>query len=314
MAKTKFINASHTEGYIYKHKLEAKVSGPASKNPGTPFINGSISVATDEDMLNIIDVNFIYVTQTTKKGETNPTYTLLESIKNGTIGSVMEHGKENAGKVRIDGSIRLNEYYPQNNPDDLVSYKQNNASFIHQAVELNDDVNKRATFDTDILIVGTTRVEGDEEAGTQEKVIVKGYIFDYRGAMMPVEYAAFNPKAMDYFEGLDASPNAPVFTRVQGRQISKTIVRRTEEEGAWGEVLVKETKRSEREFEITWAQSEPYMWDDESTLLASELASKKTERELYLAELKKSTMERTNNNAFAATPTSGTVKSDDYDF
>lgn len=52
--KKAFNNATYIEGYIYEHKLEEKVTGETSKNPGTPFITGTISIATDEDLLNVV--------------------------------------------------------------------------------------------------------------------------------------------------------------------------------------------------------------------------------------------------------------------
>ena len=53
MAK-KLANSTHIEGYLYEHKLEKRVTGPNSKNPGTEYISGTISIATDDDMLNIV--------------------------------------------------------------------------------------------------------------------------------------------------------------------------------------------------------------------------------------------------------------------
>ena len=105
--KKKMINATHIEGYVYEHKLEKKVSGENSKNPGTEFINGILRIATDDEMLNVVDVHFSYVTETTKNGKANSTYGVLLNIIEGKIGSVMEHGKENAGKLRIDLPRRL---------------------------------------------------------------------------------------------------------------------------------------------------------------------------------------------------------------
>lgn len=103
----KMKNESHVEGYVYEHKLEMKESGPNSKNPGTEFISGTLSVATDDEMLNVVQVHFTYVTAVTAKGKPNNTFNVLQSIIDGKIGSVMEHGKENAGKVRIDTAIGL---------------------------------------------------------------------------------------------------------------------------------------------------------------------------------------------------------------
>ena len=53
MKKT-FTHAPHIEGYIYEHKREEKVSGETSKNPGTPFISGTLSIATDDELLNVV--------------------------------------------------------------------------------------------------------------------------------------------------------------------------------------------------------------------------------------------------------------------
>lgn len=224
----------------------------------------------------------------------------------------MQHGKENAGKVRIDSAIALNEWYNMRDQEKpLISQKRNEGGFVHQTNELCDP-SVRATFDTDIVITEVNRIEANEERNTPERVNIKGYIFNFRGDVLPIEFSVTNPKAMDYFEGLEASGKNPVFTRVKGNQVSQTIVRRIEEEGAWGDISVRETKSSYKDFVINWAQSEPYAWDDESTLLASELMEKLSQRELYLAD-KKRQDEEYNANRNNAIPTV-TKKENDYDF
>lgn len=283
----KFINATHVEGYVYEHKLEKKVSGENSKNPGTEFIAGTLSVATDDELMNVVQVRFRYVTEMTAKGKQNATYSVLMNIIDGKIGNVMEHGKENAGKVRIDSAVGLNEFYSnRNGSDELVSVKCNEGGFVHMTQTLGEE-NSRATFNTDMLITGVTRIEEDPDRNQPERVTVKGCVFDFRGAILPVEFTALDPKAMDYFEGLDASQKNPVFTRVQGMQVSKTIVRTIEEESAFGDSAVKEVRNSQRDFVITWALPGGYEWDSEDTLLASELTEKIANREVYLADLKK---------------------------
>ena len=47
-------NAVHIEGLVYQHDLKKKVSGPNSKNPNTPFINGTLDIATDDALTNIV--------------------------------------------------------------------------------------------------------------------------------------------------------------------------------------------------------------------------------------------------------------------
>lgn len=284
----KMKNESHIEGYVYEHKLEMKESGPNSKNPGTEFISGTLSVATDDEMLNVVQVHFTYVTAVTAKGKPNNTFNVLQSIIDGKIGSVMEHGKENAGKVRIDSAIGLNEWYDKDGK--LVSVRRNEGGFVHQVQELCEP-KARATFNTDMVITNVRRVEADEEKETPEKVIVKGCVFDFRNALLPVEFSVYAPyapaKALDYFESLGASANTPVFTRVQGIQVSKTVVRKIEEENAFGEAIVKESRSSQRDMVINWAQPETYAWDSEDTLLASEFSEMIAAREVYLADVKK---------------------------
>ena len=281
-------NESHIEGYVYEHKLEMKESGPNSKNPGTEFISGTLSVTTDDEMLNVVQVHFTYVTAVTAKGKPNNTFNVLHSIIDGKIGSVREHGKELAGKVSIDSAIGLNEWYDKDGK--LVSVRRNEGGFVHQVQELCEP-KARATFNTDMVITNVRRVEADEEKETPEKAIINGCVFDLRNDLLPVEFSVYAPyapaKALDYFENLGASANTPVFTRVQGIQVSKTVVRKIEEENAFGEAIVKESRSSQRDMVINWAQPETYEWDSEDTLLASEFSEMIAAREVYLADVKK---------------------------
>lgn len=309
----KMQNATHVEGWVYESSLEVKTSGPQSKNPGVQFISGNLGVATDDEMTNVVQVHFTYVTENTAKGQPNATYIVLNGIINGKIGTVMRDGKENAGKVRIDSAIGLNEFYA--NDGQLVSQRRNEGGFVHQTQELGDP-KTRATFNTDMLITNVIRVEADEERELPEKVTVKGCVFNFRNDILPVEFTVLNERAMDYFENLGATPKTPVFTRVQGIQVSQTVVRQIEEEGAWGEVSVREVRSSNRDFVINWAQAEPYVWDDESTITAAELSEKMAKRELDLAEIKKRREEWQANqgNALAQGATTAPKKDTSYEF
>lgn len=280
-------NKSHIEGYIYEHSLERKVSGQNSKNPGTTFISGNLSIATSENCLNVVTVHFSYVTPTTKNGGANATFTVLDNIINGTARSVMEHGKEKAAKVRVDSAIGLNEFYTdRNGTTELVSTKRNEGGFVHLVDALNEDEKARNTFECDMLITNVVRIEANEEKQIPEKVNVKGYIFDFRKAIMPVDFVATNPNAMNYFEGLGASSKEPVFTKVWGRQISETISRQVKEESAFGEDLIKTVESVRKEFLLTGANKEPHLWDDESTITADEVKKALADRETYLASVK----------------------------
>lgn len=293
MAKKKFINECHIEGYLYEHKLEMKQTGPKSKNPGIDYIRGSIDIATDEALTNIVTVHYTYVVPTTSKGGPNNTYSVLANILNGIYGTVMGDGQERAIKVRIDCSLNLNEFY--NDKDELVSSKRNEGGFIH-VVEgaLAENEDSRNTFKVDMVITNVIHVDADEEKELPEKAIVKGCIFDFRGALLPVEFTAVNSGAIAYFEGLEASKSNPVFTNIWGQQVSNTVVKRKVIESAFGDDQIQEAKYSKKDFVITGSLRVPYEWDTEETLTAEEfgkmcsdratvLATKKQERDEYKA-------------------------------
>ena len=280
-------NTTHIEGILYEHALENKVTGPNSKNPGTPFISGTISIATDNALTNIVQVHFTYVTQTTTKGTPNATYSILQNIIDGTIGNYMADGEDKAAKLRVDSAIGLNEFYSdRNGKEELVSTKRNEGGFVHTTTTLIDDEKQRNTFKCDMIITNVTHVDADEEHNIPEKVIVKGAIFDFRKSLLPVEFTATNPGAMAYYEGLGASPSEPVFTKLWGRQVSEVIKREIREESAFGDDNVREVQSNRNDFVITGGAKEPYVWDDESSITAKELTEAMAARETYLATLK----------------------------
>ena len=306
-------NETHIEGYLYEHALEKKVSGEKSKNPGTEFISGTISIATDEDILNIVPIHFTYVTALTSSGKPNATFATLSNIVDGTYDTVMNSGKDNAAKIRVDSAIGLNEFYSdRNGQEELVSTKRNEGGFVHLVTDgLVDDIKNRNTFKCDMLITNVRHIDADEEKNLPEKAIVRGAIFDFRKSLLPVEFTAVNPSAINYFEGLDASNSNPVFTQIWGRQVSETVVRTITEESAFGDPHVREVKSNRKDWVITGARPEPYEWDDESTLTAAEVNEAGKERELMLAALKQRQDEYkaskgTNSVKSVSAPTNGT--------
>lgn len=301
------VNSTHIEGLVYESTLELRVSGENSKNPGTEFIMGNLNIATDNDCTNIVPVHFTYVTATTSKGNSNATFGVLKDIVDGKIGTVMANGKENAGKVRIDSAIGLNEFYSdRNGKEELVSAKRNEGGFVHTVASLNADEKTRNTFMADMLITSVTHVDADEEKGTKEKALVRGCVFDFRNAVLPIEFSVTNARGMDYFEGLEASPKTPIFTKVWGRQISTTVTNTKIEESGWGEANVQESTSTRRDWVITGSNTEPYEWDSDETITAKELTEAMANREVYLAGIKQRQDEyKASKAAPAAAPVAG---------
>ena len=285
----KITNETHIEGLLYEHNLAVKVTGPNSKAPGTEFISGTVSVATDDACTNVVTVHFTYVTAVTSKGGANATFNMLKSIIDETTKSVMKHGKNEANYIRIDSAIGLNEFYSdRSGKEELVSAKRNEGGFVHP-LNINDlkKEEERNTFKCDMIIHSVTLKEADEEKGLKEKAIVSGMIFDFRKSLLPVEFSVIDPAGIDYFVGLGASKSEPVFTQVWGNQISETIIKREEVASAWGDTKIKETPSTRKDFVITGAKPDTYEWDSEEGITAAELSEKLAEREVYLADIKK---------------------------
>ena len=205
--KKEMINQTHIEGILYAHKLEAKESGKDSKNPGTPYVTGTIDIATDDAHTNIVSIHFTYVApnypaKENKPPKPNPNYPILMNIINGKIKTVMDSSWSDAARIRVDSAIGLNEFYSERDGEEvLVSAKRNEGGFIHVITDNNLDADEkhRNTFKVDMVITGTVEREGDPDKGIADSLIVKGCIFDFRKTLLPVEFVAANLGAINYF-------------------------------------------------------------------------------------------------------------------
>lgn len=298
----KNFNSEHIEGRLYQHSIELKeVKNQNSPNFGKQFLQGSVEVAVDENGLNVIPVKFTYVTEKTKKGGTNKTYTELMKIM--TSGKTwIEDGAEAATKVSIDTALGLNDFVAQD--DSMVSIMEHSGGFLSVVGDLKAE-SLRATFKTDILITNVARIEADEERHIDEDyVAIRGAVFDFKNALLPVEYIVKNPEGMKFFEGLEASGANPVYTQVWGninfapKKFSNTV------ESAFGEAQTEVRERKAREWVITGAKKVPYDFGDEAVMTEQELVKAMQDREVHLAEVKKRHEDYVNQRQ-AATPSFG---------
>ena len=283
----KVMNQTHLEGVLYQHSLTLKVSGDKAKNPGTQFINGTIDIATDDALTNIVTVHFSYVTPTySRSGGANATFGVLQNIINGVTCNVVEHGVDKAAKVRIDSQIGLNEFFSnRNGTEELVSVKRNEGGFIHivQTIAVKEDL--RDTFCADMIITKTNRQE--ETDNHPERMIVSGYVFDFRNNLLPVDFVMYNAEGMNHFESFEASEKTPVFVNVNGHQVCKTVtsIQKNEDNG-WGESFAQEVTSTQREFVITGVKV-PYEWDTEESITALEYKEMLQNREMTVSEIKR---------------------------
>lgn len=306
--KKDFKNTESISGRLYQHNLVKKtVQNKESKNYGTEFISGTVDIAVDEEGLNVIPIHYTYVVATTSNGKNNATYGVLDSIINGAKTWITD-GKDAALKVRASTALALNDFY--NNNDELVSARRNEGGFLNVINELPPE-NERATFQFDMVITSTTRVESENE---EDFVRVKGCVFNFRKALLPVEIVCRDAAGMPYFESLDASPAEPVFTEVRGNVVSNTTKREIEEESAFGSASVRTVTRTVREWQITWARPTEYVFGEEDTITADELRKAIQDRQVYLAEVKKRADDYKASRATQAAPKAASVPAGGFDF
>ena len=299
----KNINQEVIEGRVYEHDLTIKtVQNKESENFGKEFINGSLSVATDEAGLNVLTVHYTYVTPITKAGKQNATYSNLKKIIEGK--TWVTDGKDLATKVRLNPSAALNDFYPQGG-DDLVSQQRNEGGFVSIISDLKPEGESRQKFIFDTIINGVTLVEADPEKNiTEEYVKINCIIFNFKNDILPFTLIAresIKKGSVNYFLGLNASPSNPFYTQVWGEILSTTVKIEKTIESAFGEPTVDISERQRKEWVVTGAKREPYVFDDETTITAEELSKAIANRNIYLEEVKTRAKEyyATKNNAIA---------------
>lgn len=290
--KKNVINKIRIEGRVYDKSQLAikKVQNKESKNFGQDFIGGTIDIATDDEGLNIVTVNFTFVQPTYSSGKVNNTYGVLKNIiENGK--TILEDGIDNATLVRVDANIALNDFYTNRGGEEtLVSAKRINGSFVNIINKLSEP-NERSTFECDMLINGTNYVEADEERNIdKDYLVVRGAVFDFRNSILPVEFSVKSPGGIKYFESLDASSKNLTFTKVWGEIKNRTIVTKKEEESAFGDPMIKEFTRTIREWNIIGTSKPDLVYEignEETGITEEEIKKAIADREVYLAEVKK---------------------------
>lgn len=288
MRKTE--NSLNVEGKIYQFNLDEKVTGENSKAPGTHYISGTIDVAIDSTLENIVQVHYTYVAPTYSSGKTNMNYTILKQIIDSGK-TVITDGYAAATVVKLNPSYAVNDFYPQGQ-DTVVTQPRNEGGFVaivpENTLHPEGDVG-RHKFTVDMVISNVAEVVPDEG---DSYVTIKGIAFNYNNtAALPITVTARNKAAGDYFLGLGASNDHPVFTRLWGRIVNTITKIEKTTESAFGEATVDIVTKRNKEYVVTGANPVPYEFGSEESITAAELQKILQDREIYLANEKKRTEE-----------------------
>ena len=276
----KNVNSVHIEGYVYQHDLAKKtVQNNQSENFGKEFIAGNIEIAVDEEGTNVLKVHFSYVVPTTKKGTRNATYYELVKVMEGP--TWITHGKEAATKVKVDTAIALNDFYTDDNQ--LVSAKIHEGGFV-TVIDVLCPVERRNLFQADMLITGTQLVEKEN---TEDTFLVKGAVFNFKNDLLPVEFIVRNPEGIKYFDKLDPTSQEPKYMKVFGVINNKAIQIPVQEGNEWGAGVVNYKEVKDKSYVIT-GNNAPYDFGEDNVMTVEELKTAIQNREIHLAEVKKS--------------------------
>lgn len=273
----KMVNNFSGRGYLFStDRLEKRVS-----QKGVEYIGGTINIATDEDCLNVVPINFTYVTPTTKKGNVNSTYQLLESIINGEIKTYEAAGKD-AARVRVDGDIEVNDWF--NRDGEPTAIRRVRGSFVHLLNAGETFGNTPAHFEADMVIQSVTTMES---ADGSEYMKLDGFVFSYRGDILPISLSVSSEGGMQFFESQDISTSEPYFGKVWG-DIKSTVVTSTAEQDAsevgFGAPTVQTSSRTLRTWEVSGANVNLGL--DDSTITMEELKAALEKRTSDLAEVR----------------------------
>lgn len=290
MAKSNYTNNVSVCGYVFSHALRT-----AKNKNNENVIFGAVNIATDDDSINVIPVNF-YVREKTKAGKQNATYANLYQIlsEGQTVETV---GNESAFRVRVDGNIDVNDFY--NRDGQLVTTQRVSGSFLHflNANEPIETPNTSASsFEADVLIPMVTEKETNDGS---TYVSLAGFAFNYRGGLVPITLSVESDSGKDFFLNEDISSSNPYFGKVWGKIKTSVVVSTHEEDGtkaAFGAPRVRETSRSFRIWEVTGANTNDGIGPD--TITREELEAASNDRGAHLAELAERAGQR---NAPAAT-------------
>ena len=279
------VNKMNIEGKIYQFDLTEKVTGENSKNPGTPFISGTVDVAIDSTQENQVQVHYTYVTPTYASGKTNATYTALKQIIDSGK-TIFHDGYEAATCVRLNPSYSVNDWFPQGK-EESAETPRNEGGFVtivtEGALSPEGDA-KRNKFTLDVVIYNVAEIVPEEGDSYFE---IKAYTFDFRNAVLPITLIARNKDAGEYFMNLEASKENPAYTRVWGKIVNRVIKIEKVQESAFGPADVDVATRRIKEYVITGANPTVYEFDTEATMTAKELEKALQDRAIYLAEVKK---------------------------
>lgn len=301
---TEYQNDVNLTGFVFSANFRTGTSKATSKwHPNEGYISGNLNIATDEDAMNVVPVNFfVYENRNNKDGDTvpNETYQTLLQIMNGPT---YETAGDKAPKVRISATVDTNDFY-SSRTDDIVSAQRVNGRFIH-VMSPGTSVTP-ANFDVNAVV--TSAVEREVE-GRDPYLDVRGYVFNYNGTrLFPVRFECQDKSGQSFLLGMEPSSTNPVVMNIWG-SIQTTVIEKApaeQEEVANGfgvrPVISGNNVSTVRSWVITGADTGCVPeFGDVAPFTKNDMKRLIDERNVRLEEVKQSGMARASKAAFSGT-------------
>ena len=193
----------------------------------------------------------IFAAKFTKANKANPGFKNIEDLEN--MKTAENVGIDEADTIRIRGAnIRENNFVSRNGQ--LIKGWQINASFVNNGKGASDI----ASFVNEIYIMNMMDEENREGESTG-RLIIRGAIVQYGGALDVLDFIVEDPDKVDY---LRRNWEANQTVRVNGRIRVKTVEeKKSASTSSWGEELPEESTRTVRELIITGGSDEGFEED-----------------------------------------------------
>lgn len=219
-----------------------------------------------------------FATQFTKAGTTNPAYISLQQLKE--LKSVQNVGIDDADVICMSGA-QLKENAFVTKSGQLVTGWQLNSSFFN-----NRKVADVASFAVDIFIMDM-RDELDREGDTTGRLIIKGGIVQYGGALDIVEFIVESNDTIDHISRYwQVNQTVQVRGRVRYTSVEETKAVSVD---SWGEEVPVSSTKIVRELVVTTGDDEDEDKSYDATEIKKAFNARKARHEQLMLEAKTTT-------------------------
>ena len=236
---------------------------------GVPYIGGTVKVETSPD--NIVPVGF-FAQEITSKGKENPLYKSLKTVAE-DFKTVQKDTREVADVIEIGGA-RLSEniFFPQS--DRMVRSFQINGAFFNR--KPNADTKNEFIVSGEILQV-IEDIKNDVPAGT---LTLRLLVVGYGDKANILDFKVEDPAAVKYVQ---STFTEGMEVKITGSIVIDETIEEIKEEVAFGDPIIRTTRKTERKLVITSATApvdSSISQEDKATMLATrefEIQAKKNE-------------------------------------